>query len=139
MHRSRWWASGSARPRAPAPERRPRTREASVRQEPRDAFAQIGQQFLVEPWILLQPAGVAPRGVRQSNIARRIFAPRPYCFIHMRSRACAQVPGLGVTAHKQRKRKFGKRRKQPLAPGGRALPPRRAVVPLGVVTREAER
>src|SRR5215472_14217348 len=70
--------------------------QAASRQHSSHAFAQIGDEFALEPRIAFDPAIVAPRRMRQRNEAWRVFTPGRNRFRHVRLGACTEMPILRI-------------------------------------------
>src|SRR6185312_12356426 len=99
MRRARSWAWRSRAPAGPPAARRPRAGLAA--QGTPHAPAQMGKQLVLEPWILLEPAGIPPGRMQQGNIARTVVAPSLDRVRHGGFGGGAQMPGLGVPADQQ--------------------------------------
>src|SRR5215472_4299958 len=101
--RSRFLSARSSAHRKKSPTaKRMRSRiQAASRQHSSHAFAQIGDEFALEPRIALDPAIVAPRRMRQRNESRRVFAPGCNGLRHVRLGVCTQMPILCIGSDEQ--------------------------------------
>ncbi len=108
-------------------------------------LSQNRQQLLREPWVLFQPAGVAPAGMRQGQECRpdcgmETASRATPCTVSVMVSACRLPPRCHAWAYwphgEDQARSAALPTDHPLAPVRRAFAPGRQVAALGVVAAE---
>src|SRR5512134_2061002 len=81
-----------------------------------DPAAQLGQKFIIEPWVFSLPRGGPPAGMRQRQAARQGASPIPDGLGDRRSARLSEVMVLSIPADQENEAQVRQHRHDPGVP-----------------------